>query len=145
MAFKFKLQKVLEFRQQLEEQAMQALARARHACEQEKARLTELRGELENQRAVLKNSADLSGAERWLILSYCGALEQDIYNSQSRLHYLELAVTHSQQELVEKAQERKLLENLKERQERINTEQEKFNEQRQLDETATIRFRQTAI
>lgn len=145
MAFNFKLERVLEYRRQLEDQAMLALARARMGRDKEKARLDALLAELAQQRFRLGDSAGMAGAERWLVLNYIGTLERDIKDSGIRLHYLELAVQHSQQELVDKARERKLLDKLKEKQAARHVKEEQLKEQRGFDETTTIRFKQKAL
>ena len=145
MAFNFKLERVLEYRRQLEEQAILALSRARIGRDKEKARFDGLRAELAQQRFILGGSAGMPGAERWLVVNYISALERDVKDSGIRLHYLELAVEQSRQELVEKARERRLLDKLKDKQAARHAKEEQLKEQRGYDETTTIRFKQKAL
>ena len=140
MAFKFRLEKVLDYRRQLEEQAMQALAQARARREAEAARLEGLQSERALQMAKLQNSAALDGAERWLIQNYVRALHFEIEESRALLLRLEEEVALRQKELVTRAQERELLDRLKSKQAKRFAEEEKLREQRDNDETATIRY-----
>ena len=144
MAFKFKLEKVLDYRKQLEEQAMQALAEARRAEEAEKERLASFRQELDAQRIAL-HACIQDAAERWLISSYINALQDDIRTTERVLEYLADEVRLRQANLVAKAQERQLLEKLKEKQAERHAHEEKLKEQRNNDETATIRYQKKAV
>lgn len=144
MAFKFKLEKVLDYRKQLEEQAMQALAEVRRAEEAEKERLASLRLELEAQRISL-HACIQDAAERWLISSYISALQDDTRTAVRVLEYLAEEVSRRQAVLVTKAQERQLLEKLKEKQAERHAYEEKLKEQRNNDETATVRYQKKAV
>lgn len=139
MAFKFRLEKVLEYRKQLEEQAMLALAKAQAARDAEIAKLESLKHELVVQLEKSRNAAAMSGAERWLAQTYVLALRQDINQSTNFLVSLEQEVDQCRGELVTRAQERELLEKLKSKQAKRFAEEEKLREQRDYDETATIR------
>ncbi|MDL2306767.1 flagellar export protein FliJ [Desulfovibrio sp. OttesenSCG-928-C06] len=145
MAFKFKLEKVLDYRKQLEEQAMQALAEARATRDAEAARLETLTLELMQQREEMQNSAAMSGSERWLTQNYIQALQYDVEYAQKNLASLEQVVAQRQNQLVEKAQERELLDKLKSRQAKRFADEEKLKEQRENDETATIRFNKATV
>lgn len=144
MAFKFKLEKVLDYRRQLEEQAMQALAEARRAEELEKERLEGLKLELAAQRVNL-NASIGNAAERWLVSSYIGALQVDIRDSRRVLEIVAEEVQRRQAELVEKSKERQLLDKLRDKEAARHAHEEKLKEQRDNDETATIRFRKKAV
>lgn len=144
MAFKFKLEKVLDYRKQLEEQAMQALAEVRQAEEREKERLADLRVELAAQRVNLHASIQ-DAAERWLVSSYINALQDDIRTTERVLEYLAEEVARRQAVLVTKAQERQLLDKLKDKQAERHAHEEKLKEQRNNDETATIRYSKKAV
>lgn len=144
MAFKFKLEKVLEYRKQLEEQAMQVLAEARKEEEREAARLDSLQEELVRQQEALHRNITKAN-ERWLTASFIAALQEDIKKSRSRLNRLKEETNRRQTELVVKAQERNLLDKLKSKQAERYAEEEKLKEQRENDETATIRYQQKAV
>lgn len=146
MAFKFKLEKVLDYRKQLEEQAMQALAEARAARDAEAARLEELRLELARQMQEMQScAAAMTGSERWLTQNYIQALQYDVEYAQRNLASLEQVVAQRQNHLVQKAQERELLDKLKSKQAQRFAHEEKLKEQRDNDETATIRFNKATV
>lgn len=145
MAFKFRLEKVLEYRRQLEDQAMLALAKAQAARQAEAAKLDGLRRELAAQLERGRNTAGMSGAERWLAQTYVQALRQDIKQSTAFLATLEEEVALCRSDLVTRAQERELLEKLKSKQAKRFAEEEKLREQREYDETATIRHKKEAV
>lgn len=144
MAFKFKLEKVLDYRKQLEEQAMQALAQARQAEEFEKNRLEGLKLEMAAQQASLHAKVCDAG-ERWLISSYINALGGDIFGSKKRLAIIAEEIARRQAALVAKSQDRQLLDKLKDKQALRHAHEEKLKEQRDNDETATIRYKKTAV
>lgn len=144
MAFKFKLEKVLDYRKQLEEQAMQSLAQARRAEEQEKESLARLKLELAAQRISL-NASIHDAAERWLVASYISALTDDIKTSVRVLEIIAEEIILRQADLVQKAQDRQLLDKLKDKQALRHAQEEKLKEQRDNDETATIRYKKKAV
>lgn len=145
MSFKFRLQKVLDYRAQLEDQAKQALAGARLAREREEATLKALKAEYAEQRARMSASAAMTGAERWLAQSYMQALDFDIGASAARLARLWEEENECREKLVAAARERKLLEKLKAKQAIRYAEEEKLKEQRENDETATIRYQRQTV
>jgi flagellar FliJ protein len=145
MGFKFRLEKVLEYRRQLEEQAMLVLAQARARRDAEKVRLENLKSELGLSNAKLSGGAGMNGAERWLLQNYIQALRLDIESSARLLQGLEEEVALCQNALINKAQERELLDKLKSRQSKRFTEEEKLREQHENDETATIRYKKAAV
>lgn len=144
MAFQFKLEKVLDYRKQLEEQAMQDLARARQAEQLEKERQANMRLDLAAQRITL-NACINDASERWLVTSYIGSLEIDIKDSMRVLEIIAEEISRRQAELVARAQDRQLLEKLKEKEAKRHAHEEKLKEQRNNDETATIRFQKNAV
>ncbi|MDR1242063.1 MAG: flagellar export protein FliJ [Deltaproteobacteria bacterium] len=145
MPFKFRLEKVLEYRRQLEEQAMQDLAAARSGRDAEKARMDELKAELVPVQAKMCGSAGMDGAERWLTGTYLQALRQDVESSAQLLLKLDEEVALCQNKLVAKAQERELLDKLKSRQAGRFAEEEKLREQHENDEAATIRYKTAVV
>jgi flagellar FliJ protein len=145
MAFKFRLEKVLDYRRQLEDQAVLALAAARAKRDAEKKRLENLRAELLKSITRMSSSASMNSAERWLTQSYIQALRQDMENSAQLLLKLEEETALCQNNLINRAQERELLDKLKSRQSGRFTEEEKLREQHENDETATIRYTRAAV
>lgn len=136
--FSFKLERILDLRAQLEDQARMMLARAQAAHdEQEKnlARLREtLRQHMEKQRQARRSSGDL-----WLWENYRKALENDVAEAQVRLRELALNLQKARKEALDRSRDRKLLEKLKETQARKHDEEENMREQKENDEMATLR------
>lgn len=138
--FKFPLEQVLAYRRQLEEQAMQALAKATALRDETKKRIMNLNEELDEQRRRLALSVSLPAEERWLVTAYEKALVTDLETAEKLLLEQEEAVDACRAALVQKAQERELLDKLKEKQAQRHAEEERLKEQREFDETATLRF-----
>ncbi len=143
--FRFRLDQVLAYRRQLEEQAMQELAKASMMRDATRARVESLESELAEQRARLCAAAGLDAAERWLVALYEKALKQDITMQRALLAEQEREVDRCRTALVARAQERELLDKLKEKQAARHAEQERQLERRIFDETATLRYKPAAV
>lgn len=143
--FTFRLEQVRLYRKQLEEQAMQLLAQSVMRRDAIRARLNSLERALAEQRMVLSRVFTLDAGERWLANQYEGALKQDIAETVVLLHELEKQVDAYRTDLVEKAKARGLLDSLKEKQAAKHQRQELQNEQKNNDETATLRHKPVAI
>ena len=141
--FRFSLEQVLVYRTQLEEQAMLVLARAVEARD---SRLRE-KGALEEavQDTRVKLVATLDADERWLLSGYATALTQDLEYVVRSLISLEEEVDRARSDLTQKAQDRKLLEKLKEKQAARHHLAETHKEQQNYDDIATIRYTPTAV
>lgn len=139
-AFRFSLEQVLRYRKQLEEQAMLAFSRAVGARDKRLAEKAEYEAALGEARARLSRAADLDADERWLVSAYAAALGHDIERARKDLVALEENVDRSRADLTQKAQDRKLLEKLREKQENRHRLAENHREQQNYDDIATIRF-----
>ena len=143
--FRFSLEQVLRYRKQLEEQAMQVFAQAVQVRDK---RLREKEGyeaEAVQAREKLANPALLDADERWLITGYVSALVYDIERARVDLLTLEENVDKARADLTQKAQEKKLLERLKEKQANRHRLAENHKEQQNYDDIATIRFMPPAV
>lgn len=137
--FVFKLEKVLEFRKQAEEQASMALAQAIHLHQEQKRVVFSVE---ENIVAHQRKQYEMNGAnEMWLWRQYDDALKTDLATAKSRMKQLALNLQKCRTEAVNKSKERKLLEKLKENQAKKYHEEENLKEQKEYDEMATIRFK----
>ncbi len=144
MAFKFTLQKVLEYREVLENQAKVAFSKAQANYLEALKRLEELNVLLESQQAELCNPKK-EVSEKWLVEQYIKGIREDIVFTARLLPELEKKKNEAQQELIIKAKELKTLEKLKEKQhERFNKEELK-KEQKAYDETASVRFKNASF
>jgi flagellar FliJ protein len=137
--FHFKLDKVLDYREQLEEQAKGALARAQAARDAQAEKLAGLEARLA---AHLDTEAESrkSANDMWLWRQYKDALSQDISVARVSLNSLELKLQRSRTEAVERSKDKKLLEKLKQTQAKRHHDQENAREEKENDEMSTIRF-----
>ena len=141
MAFRFKLQKVLEYREQLEDQAKVALAKAQQLYIEEERRSEALKALLTEQEAKLYSKVPLPADERWLLELFIRGVRDDLQNSHMRLRTLAQMVAEAKKTLRERARDKKILEKLKSRQRERHELEERIKEQRSYDETATLRFK----
>ena len=139
------MQKVLEYREQLEEEARVQLAHAERLRLREEERAVRLKGMLAEQEAKLYRDVALSSGERWLLENFVKGLRADLASTVMRLRSLTQAVAAARSALQERAKDRKLLEKLKERQKEYYVHEERLKEQRTNDETATLRYKAPAL
>ena len=83
--YKFKLEKVLEFRRQTEDQAKLALAKAQERLEAERRALQALMSEREEREAAFAAGKDWQAADLWLWESWRKRLKLDIGHCQGRI------------------------------------------------------------
>jgi flagellar FliJ protein len=145
MIFRFKLQKVLEYREQLEDQAKVALARVQQLHIEEERRNAALKILLTEQESRLYSNALLPAGERWLLEHFIRGVREDLQSSQMRLRTLAQMMAEAQKTLRERARDKKILEKLKARQRERHELEERTKEQRSYDETATLRFKAAYI
>ena len=139
-AFRFKLQRVLDYRTQLEEQARIALAKALHEQRVQADFLADLRKRLEVHETKLYAEKELTVDDIWLWRLYKDRLKLDIKTAESRLFALVKKVDRCRRELVVKSKDRKLLEKLKTNQAVKFRVEENLKEQGEVDEMATLRY-----
>ena len=141
MPFHFKMQKVLDYREQLEEEAKVDLALKQRLLEESRALFEQLKTELRQSENRLYQAALAPQGERGLMEQYIKGLKGDVANAamQTRMH--EQLVEEARKLLAARAIERKLLEKLKERQNLQYLREEQLKEQRVNDETATLRYK----
>ncbi|EGB15259.1 flagellar export protein FliJ [Pseudodesulfovibrio mercurii] len=137
--FHFKLDKVLDYREQLEEQARGALARAQVARDAQADRLADLERRLAAHLAAQAESRT-SANDMWLWRQYRDALSQDVSIARVELNGLELKLQRCRAEAVERSKDRKLLEKLKQTQAKRHHDQENAREEKENDEMATLRY-----
>lgn len=141
--FYFKLEKILAFRKQLEDQAKLALSQALQAEDAQLELLNRLQTDWQACLAHMAADKQMTQADLWLWTGYKKRLESDKELAQNTLKKLQNQVGKLRQDLVSKTTQRKLLEKLRTKQadKHVQTEQDK--EQKEFDETATLRYRRT--
>lgn len=145
MPFHFKMQKVLEFREQLEEEAKVDLAVKQQKLDTARLRLNALKNELQTAEENLSQSALKPSAERWLQEQYVKGLQKDMSEAVMQVRMSQQLVDEARKMLAERAMDRKLLDKLKERQKKHYLHEEYLKEQRVNDETATLRYKASTL
>lgn len=142
--FSFKLQKVLDYRSQLEEQAKGALAMAKQAFDVQAAQVADMEARLSAHLGKTAESSK-SANDLWLWRQYKEALEQDLSRERIALTQLEHKLHKCRQQAVDRSKEKKLLEKLKETQARKHNAHATARETKENDEMATIRYEREDI
>ncbi|WP_092375111.1 flagellar export protein FliJ [Desulfomicrobium apsheronum] len=141
--FLFKLEKILEYRRQLEDQAKLALSLTRQQVAEQKLRLEALHKDLEACLVELSAIKQMTQPELWLWSGWRKRLELDKTQAQAKLVELQKLAETRRLELVTKAKDRKLLEKLRAKQAEKHVQEEQRKEQKEFDETGTLRHGRT--
>ena len=141
MPFRFTLQKVLDYRTQLEEEAKNRFAQVQRQYREARAQLTSLIGELQRQEERLYGHVIDNAGERWLLESFIKGLRADVETTTTRVQNLRMTRDEMRKILAARSMDKKLLEKLKERKYRQYLLDERLKEQRFNDEIATLRYR----
>lgn len=137
--FEFKLQKVLDYRQQLEEQARMELAQAQ-AEHDAQERLVE---DILHKRTAHERKGfakDATPADIWLWRQYLEALTRDYNQQRAELQRLALKLQNAMKVAVQRSKDRKLLEKLKEKQAKAHHEEESLRESKEAEEYSALRY-----
>lgn len=141
--FLFKLEKILEYRRQLEDQAKLALSLTRQQVAEQKLRVEALHKDLEACLVELSAIKQMTQPELWLWSGWRKRLELDKTQAQAKLIELQKLAETRRLELVTKAKDRKLLEKLRAKQAEKHVQEEQRKEQKEFDETGTLRHGRT--
>ncbi len=139
-AFYFSLERVLEYRVQLEEQAVLALAKAQEAYKRQIETVKNLRMNIESVQESMRQDKDGNADSIWLWRNYLLGLQQDLTREEAKSLELAQVLNKARREAVYRSKERKLLEKLKTNQMIQHEEDQKLQEQKEFDEMATIRY-----
>jgi flagellar FliJ protein len=141
--FVFRLEKILDYRTQLEDQARLALSKARQDLQDQVARVEALERNLEACLAEMSRLKQMTQPELWLWSGWRKRLELDKKEAQAKRIHLERLVEERRIELVNASKDRKLLEKLRAKQAEKHGQEEQRKEQNAFDETATLRHGRT--
>ena len=141
--FSFKLEKILEYRRQLEDQAKLALSLTRQQITEQNLRVEALHKDLEACLVELSAIKQMTQPELWLWSGWRKRLELDKTQAQAKLVELQKLAETRRLELVTKAKDRKLLEKLRAKQAEKHGQEEQRKEQKEFDETGTLRHGRT--
>lgn len=139
--FSFRLQRVLDFRAQLEDQARLKLAEATQAHSRQSALVDSLRESLARHECSLDGRKSLSEGDLWLWRMYKDRLVQDVSVAELELFQRAKVLNQCRQDLVAKAKDKKLLERLRASERETWVRDENAREQRDADEMATLRYK----
>jgi len=143
--FQFSLERVLDYRRQLEDQARMVVAQALTAHRSQQALVNGLHQSLERHISSLYADKQVTENDMWLWRRYRVRLEEDIVMAEQKLMQLGRELTLARQALVLKAKDKKLLEKLRANKEQEFRKEENLKEQRESDEMATVRYRPEAV
>lgn len=141
--FVFRLEKILDYRTQLEDQARLALSKARQDLQDQVARVEVLERDLAACLAEMSRLKQMTQPELWLWSGWRKRLELDKKEAQAKRTHLERLVEERRIELVNASKDRKLLEKLRAKQAEKHGQEEQRKEQNAFDETATLRHGRT--
>ncbi|MEG2004856.1 MAG: flagellar export protein FliJ [Bilophila sp.] len=141
MPFRFPLQQVLAFREQLKDQAQVELARVLAELQREQAYLALLQTQLREQEEALYVAPLDDSGQRWLLDNFIKGLHADIHGTLARIQTANSRVEDARKALALRAKEHKVLDKLKARQAERHASNERLQEQRTYDETAALRFK----
>jgi len=141
--FEFKLEKILEYRKQVEDQAKLALSLAKQAVQDQTTLVGKIEKDLLDCVTKMNGTKQMTQADLWLWSSWRKRLELDKRQAQARLVELKKLAEARRLELVARSKDRKLLEKLRANQAEKHAHEEQRKEQNQFDETATLRYGRT--
>ncbi len=143
--FTFRLEKVLAYRQQCEDQAQMALAEASSRYRKQGEKLTGLKEEFEAARAALAGKKEVTQNDFWLWGNYKLGMEQAIANAELLLRQLGQEVVRCRENVIKRSKDRKILEKFKENQATLYEQQQKQHEQKELDEMSQLRLARQSL
>lgn len=115
-AYKFKLQKLLDYRLSMEEEKKNKLGEASRRLEEEKARLRELKNRQNEMNRTFreKTSQGMPVNELKLLANYIDYYKRGIKAQKTKVKMAEDYVDVCREELIKASQEKKMIEKLKE-------------------------------
>ncbi len=143
--FTFSLQRILELRQQKEEQAQMALAALQRRFQEAELHLESLKKEVHELENNYRDKKTISQGDLWLWRQYRFRLDADIRESTQQVERLRAEVENQRQELVDRSKDRELMERFKDNRKKAFDYEQQKEEQKEFDETATARFQNKTL
>jgi len=143
VAYRFRLEAVLNYRRNLEELAQQALVEAEGLLARHLARLTELEDDLAQAIAAFEERKQRSMPAPLYALHAQGIeqREREIASQQQLVASQQLAVSKARDELLTRVQERKIMEKAREKDQANYLHEQLRKEQNEMDEQMVLRFK----
>lgn len=143
--FHFPLQKVLDYRLQLEEEAKQTMAKAQRAYQRQVQAVQRVREALAAHEQAMYAGDAVTPEGMWLWRNYHERLQEDLAKEEQKTLQRAKELNKARREVVARSKERKLLEKLKQNQMVRHVQEEQQKEQKELDEMATLRYRHNPV
>ncbi|MBO4368945.1 MAG: flagellar export protein FliJ [Desulfovibrio sp.] len=140
MPFHFRMQKILDYREQLEEEARIRLGQAQARVNSQKERCRSLEEQIQNAEQKNRDNPAMNAADFWITEQYMRGLSEDLKQAQHEYKMALALRDEAQKLLTTRAIDKKMLAKLKERQQSVWNHEEKQKEQHFNDEIATIRY-----
>lgn len=144
MSFKFNMQKVLDYREQLEEEAKVRLGKAERDLLDAQQRVQNLQQELQRVREESAGKL-MQSAEHWLHEQFLKGLYSDLKEAHLQMRMYAQMAEEARKVLAARAMDRKMLEKLRDKQKKNYYKTEQKQEQNFNDEIATIRYQAPAV
>jgi len=140
--FKFKLQSVLDYRLNIEEKILNEFSELKRELDRQKAMLEELKSERESMVAGLRNmqSQTIKAHDISSILVYVDRLRESEKQQKQVIQQIMEAVDQKRKDLVEAVKNRKIMENLKDKQKEEYIKDVNDTEQKDSDEMSVLKF-----
>ena len=140
--FKFKLQSVLDYRLNIEEKILNEFSELKRELDRQKAMLEELKSERESMVAGLRNMQSQTIKAHYIssIVVYVDRLRESEKQQKQVIQQIMEAVDKKRQELVEAVKNRKIMENLKDKQKEEYIKDVNDTEQKDSDEMSVLKF-----
>ncbi len=145
MPFRFSLQKILDYREQLEEDAKIKVSRAQEKKEACDRRNKELNLAINTAEETRRKQPTMNAAEFWIADQYMRGLKEDLRVSDMECKMAATILEEAQKVLIMRAIDKKMLVKLKERQMLAWNREEQTKEQHFNDEIATIRYKKAPV
>ena len=142
-SFKFRMQSILDHKQDLEDREKEKLAKVIQRLEQAKAYLANMEKKQELTQIELKEkqrAGELNINELRIYNAFLKKLAQDILNARLMIEQIKAEEREQRQLLLKAAQDRQAFEKLKEKHKEVFDAEEEDKERKLIDELATIKF-----
>jgi flagellar protein FliJ len=143
--FRFSLQRVLDYREQLEEEAKLELAKAQRAYQSLVARVRSLRETIDAHEKAMYQGERITPRDMWLWRAYRERLDTDLQQAELEMLQQAKVVNRARRALVNRAKDRRLLEKLKQNKMVRHVHEQAHSEQKENDEIATLRYQRDAF
>lgn len=144
MAFKFNMQKVLDYREQLEEEAKVKLGKAEYELDLAEKNLQRLQKEFAAAQEASMGKV-MRSSDRWLHDQFMKGLRNDITQAGLQTRMARQIADEARKLVAARSMDRKILENLKQKQAQNYIKSENKQEQNFNDEIATIRYKASSV